>query len=114
MGTRRNEARENLGTEREFEAEGPMEEALNGYYELGAEASDNFGNFDVEKYQDLREAYQATLTQMQQQYILRNTNMTRIARCFAVSCWQRKSPKEFQKIRASDEARRRQGGGAPR
>ena len=63
MGTRRNEARENLGTEREFEAEGPMEEALNGYYELGAEASDAFGNFDVEKYQDLREAYQATLTQ---------------------------------------------------
>ena len=112
IGQRRDEARQNLGEESTFEAEGELEQAMDGYYAIGEMARDAFGNFDSTKYRELQEIYFSTLTRDQQSYVFRNTNMTELPepllRLLAMG-----APSEFQKITASQQARRRHSSRPP-
>ena len=111
MSNRRDEARENLSGQgdKEFEAEGPLEEGLEGYYELFEQSATPAGNFDSAKYVEMRDAYMATLTRRQENYVLRNTNTTEVPDGLMVF-FQQALPNEFQKIEQSSQARQRNGG----
>ena len=105
MATRRDEVRRT--TKGEFpESDSPNVQALDGYYGLIDQAKDDYGNFEMEEYNRLRDAYWNTLRPEQRSYILRNTNTTPLPPPL-MNFLRRHATKEYESVMASQQARAR-------
>ena len=111
-GQRRDQARSDFGIEYDDpDADrGPMDEVLDAYHSIPEQATDDAGNFWYDEYRRRRDRFLRNLTGSEKQYILRNTNLTRvpprllgILRVHATS--------EYRRISGSTKARQQHLGG---
>lgn len=86
----------------EVQTEG--QQALDAYYALTEQATDEYGNFDSAMYTEIRDQFMARLTPTQRNYVLRNTNMNDIPPTL-LQLLMAASPGEAERIRASQAAR---------
>ena len=112
-GQRRDQARSDFGIEYDDADDpdlDPMAEVLDAYHELSGQATDDAGNFWYDEYRRLRDGFLRTLTGAEKQYILRNTNLTRVPPRL-LSILRVHATKEYRRIADSTKARQQHLGG---
>ena len=88
----------------------PMVEVLDTYHELSEQATDDAGNFWYDEYRRLRDRFLRNLTGAEKQYILRNTNLTRVPPRL-LSVLRVHATNEYRRIADSSKARQQHLGG---